>query len=39
MKTYPINVSQEILFLTYSVMIIEITSVPLKRDDIYLIYL
>lgn len=24
MKTYPINVSQEILFLTYSVMIIEI---------------
>lgn len=24
MNTYPINVSQEILFLTYSVMIIEI---------------
>ena len=24
MKTYPINVRQEILFLTYSVMIIEI---------------
>lgn len=24
MKTYPINVSQENLFLTYSVMIIEI---------------
>lgn len=24
MKTYPINVIQEILFLTYSVMIIEI---------------
>lgn len=24
MKTYPINVCQEILFLTYSVMIIEI---------------